>query len=619
MILGAAPDDTQQCGNGRGGEAKDKQGGQTVKGALAAAKPPTKRRSKKASTKPLPKGKASLNRPDLSPHALSHPDLSHLALTLHQSAVKNSGVGPPTTIERFNLGGGGGKLPQLQVTQRATTSAMQVGAAAAPAGMTVARVGGAAPTGGRVGAAAASTGVRVGAAAASTGGRVGAAAASTGVRVGGAAAASTGGRVGAAAASTGGRVGGAAASTGGRVGGAAASTGGRVGEAAASTGGRVGGAAASTGGRVGGAAASTGGRVGGAAASTGGRVGAAAASTGVFRPRGTTTVRTPPPGPTALAAVSTRVAQTQWVSRAEFAALRKEMLQQFESLRAQGVAVPAQGLASQGSDATTGVPRPPSRSAGQIALEMVIVDAGDWKVKCRSVITEFFWLNDALHIQMYPSSEEAMAGLSTYLSPDTMPHLQLLWKQQCPTTKGAFYTACSNTRCAIGKILRRLVLTALGREKNKGKVMSLPAELDRPAVYRNDAELVRDNMTDEWGLKWHVDQITQRPFSTKLFAIAMSKAFRRRRVDVTAWKTRMVAFALFSLENPLLEAAGDGKLGTDQRENRRLFELTCIRVRRWVEHYVNVLGVTHDATTNAWVFENGVRIDASDYPALLPV
>ncbi|CAI5980367.1 unnamed protein product [Closterium sp. NIES-65] len=522
MILGAAPDDTQQCGNGRGGEAKDKQGGQTVKGALAAAKPPTKHRT-----------------------------------------VKNSGVGPPTTIERFNLGGGGGKLPQLQVTQRATTSAMQVGAAAAPAGMTVARVGGAASTGGRVGAAAASTGVKVGAAAASTGGRVGAVAASTGVRVGGAAAASTGGRVGAAAASTGGRVGGAAASTGGRVGaaaastggrvgaaaastggrvggaaastggrvggaaastggrvggaaastggrvggvaastggrvgGAAASTGGRVGGAAASTGGRVGGAAASTGGRVGGAAASTGGRVGGAAASTGGRVGAAAASTGVFRPRGTTTVRTPPPGPTALAAVSTRVAHTQWVSRAEFAALRKEMLQQFESLRAQGVAVPAQGLASQGNDATTGVPRPPSQSAGQIALEMVIVDAGDWKVKCRSVITEFFWLNDALHIQMYPSSEEAMAGLSTYLSPDTMPHLQLLWKQQCPTTKGAFYTACSNTRCAIGKILRRLVLTALGREKNKGKVMSLPAELDRLAVYQNDAELVRDNMTGE--------------------------------------------------------------------------------------------------------------------------
>ncbi|CAI5994894.1 unnamed protein product [Closterium sp. NIES-64] len=528
MILGAAPDDTQQCGNGRGGEAKDKQGGQTVKGALAAAKPPTKHRT-------------SLNRPDLSPHALSHPNPSHLALTLHQSAVKNSGVGPPTTIERFNLGGGGGKLPQLQVTQRATTSAMQVGAAAAPAGMTVARVGGAASTGGRVGAAAASTGVKVGAAAASTGGRVGAVAASTGVRVGGAAAASTGGRVGAAAASTGGRVGGAAASTGGRVGaaaastggrvgaaaastggrvggaaastggrvggaaastggrvggaaastggrvggvaastggrvgGAAASTGGRVGGAAASTGGRVGGAAASTGGRVGGAAASTGGRVGGAAASTGGRVGAAAASTGVFRPRGTTTVRTPPPGPTALAAVSTRVAHTQWVSRAEFAALRKEMLQQFESLRAQGVAVPAQGLASQGNDATTGVPRPPSQSAGQIALEMVIVDAGDWKL-CSPLICHSC----------------------------SVPSCALL--------------SCSVPSSALPSCLVSLLLCT------------------HHAMPRSD----------EWGLKWHVDQITQHPFSTKLFAIAMSKAFRRRRVDVTAWKTRMVAFALFS-------------------------------------------------------------------------
>ncbi|CAI5974189.1 unnamed protein product [Closterium sp. NIES-64] len=116
---------------------------------------------------------------------------------------------------------------------------------------------------------------------------------------------------------------------------------------------------------------------------------------------------------------------------------------------------------------------------------------------------------------------------------------------------------------------------------------------------------------------WHVNPITQHPFATKLFAVAMRRAFTRRGVHLVVWKSRMVAFALFTLENPLLEKATDGKLSNDQSENRTKFHETCDRVRRWVEHSVLKLAVPYDRAAQAYVFGgHGVCIDASDFPQL---
>ncbi|CAI5973283.1 unnamed protein product [Closterium sp. NIES-64] len=268
------------------------------------------------------------------------------------------------------------------------------------------------------------------------------------------------------------------------------------------------------------------------------------------------------PGTTATAAaralvpVTARTNQQAFVTRAELEAVRAEILRAI----AHAPLVPgtAPGVPP---NATTGVQRVENRGPEQIALDAVFCDAGDWK---------------------------------------------------CPTTKGAFLKACSNTRCSIGKVFRRIVFAALGSDKYTTKVKYLPKGLPRPKDVVKHEDLLQASISG-----WHVNPITQHPFATKLFAVAMRRAFTRRGVHLVVWKSRMVAFALFTLENPLLEKATDGKLSNDQSENRTKFHETCDRVRRWVEHSVLKLAVPYDRAAQAYVFGgHGVCIDASDFPQL---
>ncbi|CAI5980342.1 unnamed protein product [Closterium sp. NIES-64] len=154
----------------------------------------------------------------------------------------------------------------------------------------------------------------------------------------------------------------------------------------------------------------------------------------------------------------------------------------------------------------------------------------------------------------------------------------------------------------------------ISRRLSRGKCRTLITEF----YWSRDADMIEMYPSETEVIEgWHVNPITQHPFATKLFAVAMRRAFTRRGVHLVVWKSRMVAFALFTLENPLLEKATDGKLSNDQSENRTKFHETCDRVRRWVEHSVLKLAVPYDRAAQAYVLGgHGVCIDASDFPQL---
>ncbi|CAI5980451.1 unnamed protein product [Closterium sp. NIES-64] len=118
------------------------------------------------------------------------------------------------------------------------------------------------------------------------------------------------------------------------------------------------------------------------------------------------------------------------------------------------------------------------------------------------------------------------------------------------------------------------------------------------------------------GLRIHVDtEDTQLPFSSKAFAVGIRHAFTRTNVTLGAFKTRQIAYAVLVLECPLLEE--EGRMTNNPEVNREKYESTVVKCRKWVELAVTTMGVRYDSRKNAFLFGNGVCIDASDYPASL--
>ncbi|CAI5941721.1 unnamed protein product [Closterium sp. NIES-64] len=118
------------------------------------------------------------------------------------------------------------------------------------------------------------------------------------------------------------------------------------------------------------------------------------------------------------------------------------------------------------------------------------------------------------------------------------------------------------------------------------------------------------------GLRIHVDtEDTQLPLSSKAFAVGIRHAFTRTNVTLGAFKTRQIAYAALMLECPLLEE--EGRMTNNPEVNREKYESTVVKCRKWVELAVTTMGVRYDSRKNAFLFGNGVCIDASDYLASL--
>ncbi|CAI5468130.1 unnamed protein product [Closterium sp. Yama58-4] len=229
----------------------------------------------------------------------------------------------------------------------------------------------------------------------------------------------------------------------------------------------------------------------------------------------------------------------------------------------------------------------------------------------RSAATKLLYTNSPEKIQFYPTNEEAMALAFKDLMPaDVAKHLLVLLDHNDPATRGAFLEAMSQAKTTINSPGRKVALPALGRAAVKIYVSALPPMLSPPEEYYTDEELVAKYIDDEKHLRWHFHR--GKPFSSLIFAVTAQQALTRRGVNVEKYKLRQIAWILFAIEWPLVNGIADGKLSNKWKVNRSGYEVMCARVKRMVEHAVLDLGVPYNRQMNAFVFPNGVFIDATD-------
>ncbi|CAI5505148.1 unnamed protein product, partial [Closterium sp. Naga37s-1] len=288
------------------------------------------------------------------------------------------------------------------------------------------------------------------------------------------------------------------------------------------------------------------GRAPSAGRSSGSRGPDAAASTGSQRP-----VAVPRPGigaaqprPRAVASPAEKVAQNTYATMADLQALRDELLagrlcRQCGGCDQHGPNGVDGGTQNGGSKPVLEPVR--VNSPEEIARDFINAESEGWQKFCSKLATCFFWTNRANDIQLYPNDTETLLGFKKMMSPSAVPHLELLWTYRCKQTLRTVAVTNTNTRCLIAKRLRKKVLPALGiKRKNDQEGVEDPKE------FFDDAELLNSYGDEEWGPDWHVDDERKWPFSSVIFSEGIFAAFVRSGMSLGVWKTRQIAFALFT-------------------------------------------------------------------------
>ncbi|CAI5997542.1 unnamed protein product [Closterium sp. NIES-64] len=166
----------------------------------------------------------------------------------------------------------------------------------------------------------------------------------------------------------------------------------------------------------------------------------------------------------------------------------------------------------------------------------------------------------------------------------------------------------SSTTTSINCWMRKVALTALGRQANMCYLGRLPADLLSPLEFYTDEELIARYKDGERGLAWHRELLI--PFGSLIFSVSIKLALARRGVNSEKIKTRQLGWILYAFEWPILNNAPDGKLSGKWEYNRIQYEEICTRVKREVEIAVIDHGVPYAKNTNTFNFPNGVYIDA---------
>ncbi|CAI5517854.1 unnamed protein product [Closterium sp. Naga37s-1] len=109
----------------------------------------------------------------------------------------------------------------------------------------------------------------------------------------------------------------------------------------------------------------------------------------------------------------------------------------------------------------------------------------------RRVATHLCFNIEASMIQFYPSAEEALDhGFSEFVSPQVLASLRVLFQHNDASTRGVFFEQLSSTRTSINGWMRKVALTALGRQANRCYLGRLPADLLAPLEFYTDEELI---------------------------------------------------------------------------------------------------------------------------------
>ncbi|CAI5949890.1 unnamed protein product [Closterium sp. NIES-64] len=170
-------------------------------------------------------------------------------------------------------------------------------------------------------------------------------------------------------------------------------------------------------------------------------------------------------------------------------------------------------------------------------------------------------------IQFYPSAEEALDhGFSEFVSPQVLASLRALFQHNDASTRGVFFEQLSSTRTSINGWMRKVALTALGRQANKCYLGRLPADLLAPLEFYTDEELIARYKDGERGLAWHRELLI--PFGSLIFSVSIKLALARRGVNSEKIKTRQLGWILYAFEWPILNNAPDGKLSGKWEYNR---------------------------------------------------
>ncbi|CAI5967741.1 unnamed protein product [Closterium sp. NIES-64] len=248
--------------------------------------------------------------------------------------------------------------------------------------------------------------------------------------------------------------------------------------------------------------------------------------------------------------------------------------------------------------------------------EIVYKAVVDFKELSRRVATHLCFNIEASMIQFYPSAEEALDhGFSEFVSPQVLASLRVLFQHNDASTRGVFFKQLSSTRTSINGWMRKVALTALGRQANRCYLGRLPADLLAPLEFYTDEELIARYKDGERGLAWHRELLI--PFGRLIFSVSIKLALARRGVNTEKIKTRQLGWILYAFEWPILNNAPDGKLSGKWEYNRIQYEEMCTRVKREVEIAVIDHGVPYASNTNTFNFPNGVYIDASDMETLV--
>ncbi|CAI6001035.1 unnamed protein product [Closterium sp. NIES-64] len=248
--------------------------------------------------------------------------------------------------------------------------------------------------------------------------------------------------------------------------------------------------------------------------------------------------------------------------------------------------------------------------------EIVYKAVVDFKELSRRVATHLCFNIEASMIQFYPSAEEALDhGFSEFVSPQVLASLRVLFQHNDASTRGVFFEQLSSTRTSINGWMRKVALTALGRQANRCYLGRLPADLLAPLEFYTDEELIARYKDGERGLAWHRELLI--PFGSLIFSVSIKLALARRGVNTEKIKTRQLGWILYAFEWPILNNAPDGKLSGKWEYNRIQYEEMCTRVKREVEIAVIDHGVPYASNTNTFNFPNGVYIDASDMETLV--
>ncbi|CAI5955081.1 unnamed protein product [Closterium sp. NIES-64] len=185
-------------------------------------------------------------------------------------------------------------------------------------------------------------------------------------------------------------------------------------------------------------------------------------------------------------------------------------------------------------------------------------------------------------IQFYPSAEEALDhGFSEFVSPQVLASLRALFQHNDASTRGVFIEQLSSTTTSINGWMRKVALTALGRQANMCYLGRLPADLLSPLEFYTDEELIARYKDGERGLAWHRELLI--PFGSLIFSVSIKLALARRGVNSEKIKTRQLGWILYAFEWPILNNAPDGKLSGKWEYNRIQYEEMCTRVKREVE------------------------------------